>query len=174
MGTPSTGKFPYASDVGTRSIEGIESLARLSGVPISVSSTVRTDDPGSWHYYQNAVDMVASTASMVVLAAYLYQYSAYLLELIHSGGDGYFVKNGERVSRAYYGDTIVAQHYNHVHCATTMSALQAIASNGADIIPAGAQNVVKTASGCLKPAATTAIITIASIGSIIWTVHPWG
>ena len=165
--------FPYAGDVGRNSITAIEALARSSGVNYTVSSDYRPGDPG-YHGKMNAVDMVTSTVSMVTLAAYLYQYSAYLLELIHSGGDGYFVKNGKRVDRNFYGDTIVAQHYNHVHCAATISGLLAASHNGSDIIPAGAGDGLKTAAGCLKPAATTAIITIASIGGIVWTLHPWG
>lgn len=164
--------FPWSSDVGTSSITAIEALARSSGITFTVTSTFRAGDPG-YHGKSNAVDMASSTASMDRLAAYLYQYSPYLLELIHSstaGPDngGWFVKNGVR--GYHYPADIVSQHYNHVHCATTMSALQA-ASSGKLAIPAGTVTAATTLKGCLPKAAASMIIMANTIGGALWMLH---
>jgi hypothetical protein len=118
--------FAYATDVGSPSYQEIESFARGSGVGFSVSSTTGGSHAnGSYHYSGNAEDLVSSAGSMQTLAAWLYGYYPYILELIHSGGPGYFVKNGEKVSASYYGASTVSQHYNHVHIAMTLSGIAA-------------------------------------------------
>ena len=173
---PNTGAFPWAGDIGTSAINEIQALARSSGIAFSATSTYRPGDPG-WHGTMNAVDMATSTDQMARLAAYLYQYSPYLLELIHSGGDGYFVKNGERVSASYYGSETVNGHYDHVHCASTLSALRAAATGDqtipndkdASVITGSGQTVGSRLLGCLP---TAALIGLASLGGIIWTIHP--
>jgi hypothetical protein len=159
--------FQWKGDVGVTSVKGIEALARSSGVNYNVTSTFRAGDPG-YHGSNNAVDMATSTTEMAKLAAYLFQYSAYLLELIHSGGGGFFVKDGIR-GHTYPAD-IVQQHYNHVHCATTMSALKA-ASAGGLAIPAGAV-VDDSKKGCLPTTAgiATGLIAVTyTIGDVLWT-----
>lgn len=159
--------FPWSSDVGTSSINEIQALARSSGISFTATSTYRPGDPG-YHGSMNAVDMASSAQNMKDLAAYLYQYSAYLLELIHSNGD-FFVKNGKRVDAAFYGAQTVSEHFDHVHCATTVSALRA-ASTGGDVIPANQTTATKPSRlGCL-PTATiaTLIMAITSIGGVIW------
>ena len=156
--------FPYGFDVGVPSIAGVVALAHSSGVQFSVTSTFR-DEAGSYHQTSNAVDMASSAGGMAELASYLYQYSAYLLELIHSGGGGYFVKKGRRVTANFYGDSIVADHYNHVHCAATMSGLQA-AGGGTLVIPE-ASLADDSRKGCLTTTATTAVLTI---GGLYWTL----
>src|SRR6185295_10800233 len=42
---------------------------------------------------------------------------------IHSGGPGWFVKNGARVGGGFYGAETVADHYDHVHVAANNNAL---------------------------------------------------
>lgn len=173
---PNTGGFPWTGDIGTSSIAEIQALARSSGIAFSATSTYRPGDPG-WHGTMNAVDMATSTDQMARLAAYLYQYSAYLLELIHSGGDGYFVKNGERVTASYFGAQTVSEHYDHVHCASTVSALRA-ASTGDKAIPSGADadkipgrggdTIGSRLLGCLP---TTALIGLTTLGGIITWVR---
>jgi hypothetical protein len=59
---------------------------------------------------------------MAQIAAGFYGISNRLLELIHSGGGGFFVKNGARVGASYYASEI-AGHYDHVHVAANASAL---------------------------------------------------
>lgn len=160
--------FPWTSDVGVSSITAIQALARSSGVQFSTTSSYRPGDPG-YHGKSNAVDMATSTTEMAKLAAYLYQYSPYLLELIHSGGSGFFVKNGVR---GYdYGATIRSQHYNHVHCATTLSALKAASGGGLAIPATGVSAGSPPAGGCLAKATPVAvgIITLTyTIGDILW------
>lgn len=147
--------FQFASDVGQSSITAIQALSRSSGVTFSVTSSYRPGDPG-YHGSSNAVDMATSATQMVKLASYLYQYSPYMLELIHSGGPGFFVKDGQRDYR--YPSDIVAQHFSHVHAAMTLSGLRA-ASDGGMVIPADSVSTGTTAKGCLAPsAATTATV----------------
>lgn len=165
--------FAYAGDVGASSISQIEALAHSSGVSFSVTSTYR---PGAndFHGKQNAVDMASSAGNMNKLAEYLYQYSPYLLELIHSDmgapGGGWFVKNGVRGYK--YPADIVSQHYNHVHCAATLSGLSA-ASTGKLTIPAGTgSSVAAVKKGCLPVTATAVVVTAINIyGGVIWMTH---
>lgn len=58
------------------------------------------------------------------IAGGFYQMAPRLLELIHSGGSGYFVKNGQKVARSYYR-SVIGQHYNHVHIAGRKDAILA-------------------------------------------------
>lgn len=60
---------------------------------------------------------------MVKLAAFFQKLTPFLKELIHSGGGGFFVKNGRPVPRSDYGSE-VAGHYDHVHGAATLEALR--------------------------------------------------
>lgn len=176
---PDAGQFQWRFDIGTSSLNGIEALARSSGVSFSVTSGYRPGDPG-YHGSQNAEDLASSTENMAQLAAYLYQYSPYLLELIHSdqnqSGGGWFVKNGERVNANYYGAKTVSEHYNHVHVATTPSALQA-ASMGAMVIndPSQPANTGGKKAGCLPTATATAaatlVLVLTVIGEYLWVLR---
>ena len=156
--------FPFGSDIGVSSIAEIEALERSSGVPFSVTSTYRPGDP-LYHGKHNAVDSVSSSANMIKMAAYLYQYSPYLLELIHSGGGGFFVSNGKRYD--HFSAQIVADHWNHVHCAATLSGLRAAAIGGLTI-PANAPSKI----GCLPATATTAVAMAGLLlGGIEWIIR---
>ncbi|TAK89383.1 MAG: hypothetical protein EPO06_12030 [Burkholderiaceae bacterium] len=104
---------------------GIVEAARHSGVPFVVTSTLRPGAP-DWHGQGKAADMAASPANMAALAAFFYRFAPYLLEEIHSGGGGFFVKNHARVGAGYYGPQLVAQHYNHVHIAADSAGVAAI------------------------------------------------
>lgn len=157
--------FAYANDVGIDSIAGIQQLARSSKVPFSVTSTYRPGDPG-YHGKRNAVDFTGTTANMRKLAAYLYQYSPYLLELIHSNG-AYFVKNGTR--GFHYDAAIVSQHYNHVHCAATISGLRG-ASDGNQIILAGSTGT-SSGLGCVAPTLFTIAAVVAPIVELMHIIR---
>jgi hypothetical protein len=157
-------KFPWEGDVGVSSIAQITALAKSSGVAFSISSAYRSGDPG-FHGKHNAIDMVTSRDNMRELAAYLYQYSPYLLELIHSNGP-YFVKRGIR--GYHYSDSVVAGHWDHVHCAATLSGLKAAAA-GDLVIPSGQAQQVSTKptiTGCLPTAVLAAAPII--IGGATW------
>lgn len=157
-------EFAYAHDVGIDSIAAIQQLARSSKVPFSVTSTFRPGDPG-YHGKRNAVDMIGTVANMRKLAAYLYQYSPYLLELIHSNG-AFFVKNGAR--GFHYSPDVVSQHYSHVHCAATMSGLRA-ASTGKDVISASAPG--PSGGGCVQ-ATLFGLATLATtVSGFLYFVH---
>jgi hypothetical protein len=144
--------FAFGGDVGVGSYTEIEKFCRGSGVSFSVSSGLRSE-AGSYHGTGNAEDLISSAGSMQQLASWLYNtYAAYMLELIHSGGTGYFVKNGTKVPATYYGASTVSQHYDHVHVAMTLSGIAA--ARGAN--PSG--TVVDTGvggssngSGCAIP-----------------------
>jgi hypothetical protein len=117
--------FAFGGDVGVGSYTEIEKFCKGSGVGFSVSSGLRSE-AGSYHGTGNAVDLVSSAGSMQMLASWLYTtYAAYMLELIHSGGSGYFVKDGTKVPASFYGASTVSQHYNHVHVAMTLSGVAA-------------------------------------------------
>lgn len=172
-------EFQYANDVGTPSYEQIIAFERRSGVPFTVTSTTnhsRMTVSGnvSLHFRGNAVDTVSSAGNMQALAAWLIRYAPYIMELIHSGGPGYFVKNGKVVAASYYGATIVSQHYNHVHCAMTLSGLAAAGGAGGGVGTSRGQTPeapvrVPSASGigCLPQAATVAAA-LAGIGEMAW------
>jgi hypothetical protein len=131
----STGALGRASGVvgqgmGAHSYNNIIALARKSNIPFGVSSTLRNTN--DYHGRGLAVDMYSSADNMAKLARWMYRLSNYELELIHSGGGGFFVKNGKRVGAGYYGgwaapgtDTTIGQHYNHVHAAMTNPAITA-------------------------------------------------
>ncbi len=109
-------------------VDQIVAFERKSGVPFNVTSGVRNSN--DYHGRGMAVDTASTPENMVRLASWLYGYSPYLLELIHSGGQGYFVKNGSKVGANYYR-SVVAQHYNHVHTALNKAGLLAV-QEGAD------------------------------------------
>lgn len=120
---PSEGFGAFSGGVGVPSWRNLIALEKASGIPFTVSSTVR---PGAHDYHGtgNALDSYSSAANMVRMARYLMGYAPYLLELIHSGGGGFFVKNGRRVGASYYR-SVVAGHYNHVHVAATNAGIGA-------------------------------------------------
>lgn len=85
------------------------------------STTGGTHATHSYHYRGEAIDV--GSASQVYkdqLAAWLYPHYGYITELIHSKSGnhtGWYVKNGKKVSHAYYGSATTAAHVNHVHFA---------------------------------------------------------
>ncbi len=124
-------------------VDEIVAFERKSGVPFKVTSAYK-DRIGSRDYHGQgmAVDTADSAQNMVRLASWLYGYSPYLLELIHSGGAGYFVKHGARKGRGFYGAATVADHYDHVHTAMNRAGLNAVQSgvkpaDGPDITGGG-------------------------------------
>lgn len=159
--------FKYKADVGVPSYDQIITFEHASGIPFTVSATTGgTHVSGSYHYKGNAVDTYSSAANMQSLAAWLYGYYPFILELIHAGGPGYFVNNGKKVPASFYGAATVSQHYNHVHCAMTLSGLAAArgsgAAGGSGTVTPNATLVSSTevdggAPGCLPVAATAAI-----------------
>lgn len=106
-------------------VDQIVSFERKSGVPFNVTSGVR--DSNDYHGRGMAVDTASSADNMVRLASWLYGYSPYLLELIHSGGKGYFVKGGEKVGANSYR-SVIDQHFSHVHTAMNQAGLNAVAN----------------------------------------------
>lgn len=65
----------------------------------------------------NARDFGGSAGQMLMSARYLAdKYGARLRELIHTPL-GFGIKNGVRVPLSYFGETVNAMHYNHVHVA---------------------------------------------------------
>lgn len=118
---------PDVSKGSSPSTAAIIALGRRSGIPFNVTSTFR---PGSRsqsgrldnHSLGMAVDMASSVSNMVKLATWFSRFTPYLKELIHSGGGGFFVKNGRRVPASFYGSEI-AGHFNHVHVAASNAAL---------------------------------------------------
>ena len=164
--------FPYKADVGVFSYRNIEAFANKSGIPHSIGSDYRPNSITitgnvSYHARGNAVDFFSSKANMAAFAAWWYNnYYPYILELIHSGGGGFFVHNGVRPSK--YMPAIVAEHWDHVHVAITNSGL--IAAGAQVTVPAGSAPNLATQSttparwGCLPQA--TMIAT--GVGSAAW------
>lgn len=158
MALATVAEFPWASDIGVPSINGLDQLCRSSGLSYSISSSYRSTST-TYHGTHNAIDVVSSVGTMADLAAYLKGYAPYLLELIHSGGEGYFVKNGKVVDRDFYAAEIPG-HYNHVHLASTLTALAAVSSKDTQKGSGGA--------GCL---ATVVTIGGSSLAAILEAVH---
>jgi len=87
----------------------------------------------SYHYLGQAVDFGAGVSNPAEVKAagftpqgarddfakWWYQESKYLTELIHTkaGGGGWYVKNGNRVPKGYYGTRTELAHKNHNHVA---------------------------------------------------------
>lgn len=128
--------------IGGGLTEEIIAVARRSGVPFHVTSANR---PGSrslsgnldYHSRGMAVDMADSVPQMQRLAGWFYQRYNNLLELIHSGGPGFFVKNRHRVGRAFYGSEVPG-HYDHVHVAMDAPGISAIMGGAPLAADAGA------------------------------------
>lgn len=153
----SADSWKYGGDIGAPpSFQKIMDTEKSSGIAITSQSSGFTGALGkgsghvsnSYHYWGNAVDASSSAGNMIKLAQWIYQnFWASTLELIHSGGGGFFVHNGVKVSGSYYGATLVSQHYNHVHWAITMSGLAAgPAASGGAANPTGAPGTVSQAT----------------------------
>jgi hypothetical protein len=112
------GGSPALGGPGGNSIAAILAWARVFDPGAQVSSGYRPGDPG-YHGQGLAADLIGN---MVAIASGFYAMSGRLLELIHSGGGGFYVKNGVRVPASYYASEI-AGHYNHVHVAAYANAL---------------------------------------------------
>lgn len=99
-----------------------------------VSSGFRFGDPG-YHGRGLAADLIGGgAAGMVRMARGFYGISGRLLEEIHSGGGGFFVKNGQRVGSGYYR-SVIGEHYNHVHIAARKDALANVFDRGGYLMP---------------------------------------
>ncbi len=104
------------------SIARILQWGRMFYPGAAVSSGYRPGDPG-YHGAGLAADLIGGgAAGMAQMAAGFYGMSGRLMELIHSGGGGFFVKNGARVGASFYASEI-AGHYDHVHVAANNNAL---------------------------------------------------
>lgn len=184
----SADSWKYGQDIGAPpSFTKIMEVEKSSGVAITSQSSGFTGNLGkgsghvgnSYHYWGNAVDASSSPGNMQKLAAWIYQnFWASTLELIHSGGPGYFVHNGVKVPGSYYGATLISQHYNHVHWAITMSGLAAGpgATSGTVSAAQSAQagqvtTVANTASSTVKagcgPAVASGIVLVLSSPFIV-------
>ncbi len=98
-------------------------------------------------------------------------YAPFLLELIHSGGGGFYVKNGEVKTASYYGNATVQEHYNHVHVAATLSGLAAAKAKGTQATLASTSTSLgATGKGCLVPAMVGAFTVASALGSISWVI----
>lgn len=106
-------------------VDQIVDFEKKSGVPFTVTSGLRNTN--DLHGKGEAVDTADTAQNMVRLASWLYGYSPYLLELIHSGGSGYFVKNGQKKGADFYR-SVIAEHYSHVHTAMNQAGLNAVQS----------------------------------------------
>lgn len=107
-------------------VDDIVAFERKAGIPFNVTSGVRNSN--DYHGRGMAVDTADSADNMLRLASWLYGYSPFLLELIHSAGPGYFVKNGAKKGRDFYGAATVADHYDHVHTAMNKAGLAKVAT----------------------------------------------
>ncbi|MGH3679084.1 MAG: phage tail tape measure protein [Natronosporangium sp.] len=126
------GKFLGKS--GDSSVGAIAAVARRFHSGARVSSGHRPGDPG-YHGRGLAADLVGGGAKdMARIAAGFYRMSGRLIELIHSGGGGYFVKNGHRVGPGYYR-SVLGEHYNHVHVAARRDALLGSYRHGSSYVP---------------------------------------
>lgn len=173
--------FPYSGDVGQASYNAIIAFAHKSGIDFVVSATTGGSHvAGSYHYKGNAIDVYSSAGNMVKLAQWLYGYAPYELELIHSGGTGFFVKNGAKVPASFYGAATVSQHYNHVHIAMTNSGIKAAKPGGAGEVAGptpstgdGAPETPPGPIGCLP--AVGALIMLGTTGAtaIATIVEHW-
>lgn len=106
---------------GGGSVGAILAMARRFYPGAMVSSGLRNTN--DYHGRGLAADLIGGGASgMAAIARGFYAISGRLLELIHSGGGGFFVKNGQRVGANYYR-SVIGQHYNHVHVAANRSAM---------------------------------------------------
>jgi hypothetical protein len=116
------GGAPMLGGPGGNSLAAILAVARRFYPGAAISSGYRPGDPG-WHGTGLAADLIGGGAGgMAAIAAGFYSISNRLLEEIHSGGGGFFVKNGIRVPASYYASEI-AGHYDHVHIAANANAL---------------------------------------------------
>lgn len=112
----------YLGRDNSNSINAILTVARRFYRGARVSSGYRPGDPG-YHGRGLAADLIGGGArGMATIARGFMGMSGRLLELIHSGGGGMFVKNGKRVGAGYYR-SVIGQHYNHVHVAARKDAL---------------------------------------------------
>ncbi|MBB5869079.1 LysM repeat protein [Allocatelliglobosispora scoriae] len=115
-------------------------VAKFAPVKLKVTDTCPTC-PGGWrdrpgwdfHVDKKAVDFAlaqnaAGQKAMRDFARWMHQYSGYLLELIHttpfSDDNGFYVKNGKKVSESFYGPATSAAHMNHVHVAANLDDAQ--------------------------------------------------
>lgn len=92
---------------------------------MQVTSTQRSGN-SDYHDFGMAVDFArpmdsAGRARMRDFAQWLYRYSEWFIELIHTTpfttDNGFYVKNGVRRSPGYYGAATEKAHDNHIHVA---------------------------------------------------------
>ena len=107
----------------------IEAIYRYCPTVIPVTDDGYRDQYGpiaggtwDWHVAGCAVDFGGNSAEeMRDVAEWWYQFADHLIEEIHttpfSTNNGFYVKNGERVSPGFYGHQTEMAHQNHVHIA---------------------------------------------------------
>lgn len=120
--------WQYATDIGHNSVLGIIAAAKSSGINLTVTSTISgTHADHSLHFSGNAVDFSngSDTAQEAAFAQWIMDnYGGSTLQLIHSGGKGYYISDGAVVPASFYSD-VLAAHHSHVHWAITNSGLAA-------------------------------------------------
>lgn len=103
------------------SVDSILTMARRFLPGVTVSSGFRNTN--DYHGRGLAADLIGGgPEGMAAIARGFYGISGRLLELIHSGGGGFFVKDGQRVPASYYR-SVISEHYNHVHVAANRNAM---------------------------------------------------
>lgn len=130
----SAGGGQYLGKDGSSSIGALVAMAQRFNPAARLSSGYRPGDPG-YHGRGLAADLTGGGASgMARIARGFMGMSGRLLELIHSGGGGFFVKNGQRVGSGYYR-SVIGEHYNHVHVAARRDALLGAFKHGTSYVP---------------------------------------
>lgn len=115
------GGLPMIGGPSGSSVEAIFNIARRFNPAVTVSSGFR--NTADYHGQGLAADLIGGgKTGMIDIARGFYGMSNRLLELIHSGGGGFYVKNGQRVPASFYR-SVIASHYDHVHVAANRNAL---------------------------------------------------
>lgn len=116
---------------------------------LSVTSTLRPGDTGSYHSVGEAVDIAGPPSLMTRAARWINRnLSGSLLEGIHN--TGLSIKNGARVAPSFWGASTWAGHADHIHLAAGPGGMGAKGGGGATPLASGAHARVTAAS--LAPA----------------------
>lgn len=129
---------------------------------MTVTSTQRSGN-SDYHDFGMAVDFArpmdaAGRAMMRDFAQWFYQYSDYLIELIHTTpfdtDNGFYVKNGVKRSPGFYGAATEAAHDNHVHVSISHRGanelLEVVSRNSTPQTPSGGGGMAEYAPDSLK------------------------
>lgn len=103
---------------------------------VYVTSARRSLQESGFHDYHVdglAVDFGANSQyPKDELAGWLYQFTGYELELIHTtgnGSSGWYVKNGNKQSKGYYGTATEDAHVDHVHLAMNFTGVDRLSND---------------------------------------------